>query len=181
MAIEEKKPEILVHPLIFEKIEDSCDLIDIQRNMNEFPLFNWKLFYPIKHLPIYQLNYCDNYPEQSKNNKSYHAMGMDNFRNKNSYDFHNLALEAMKSLQKTNQNIESSVQTIRRLEMFKDYINYFIGDKRNEFLDEDKVIVIGHSILFKHLTSKYLSDENFEPSRNEFVLNNCEAVGLSFI
>jgi len=67
-----KPPQFVVHPLIFEKIEDSCDLIqDIEKNMKLFSYFDWNMFKGITHAPIYQYQYCDVYPPISGINNYY--------------------------------------------------------------------------------------------------------------
>jgi len=176
-----RKPEVIVHPLIFEKIEDSCDwLFDAKKNMAAFPHFNWSLFTSIEHLPIYQFQYCDNtLPEKLPTN--YYQTSLDFYKKSKNYYQTKILLSAMQELAHHNLYIESSKKTIKRLQILKEYINSLINENEHTFNPEEKILLVGHSILFKHLTSKYIDGLTFEPSAKENVLNNCEAVSLSFI
>jgi hypothetical protein len=73
-------PHVIVHPLIFEKIEDSCDLLgDINSNMKAWNNYDWSLYKNIEHTNIYQLNYCDNVPIKKKLDFNYYQMAIKNF------------------------------------------------------------------------------------------------------
>lgn len=206
------EPEVKVFPFIFEKIEDSCDLIrDINTNMSEWPNFDWSLFKEINHLPIYQLQYCDNVHREgeyeinsniitpvaiasssqeslghihisqvnSKQTKiSYYHQAIQNFSQFNRYDHHKIALNAMERLNKNELYIESSIKTMERLFNLKEFLTKF--NKENKLERDEKILLIGHSIVFKHLTAQYMKENSYEPSGNEIVLKNCEIAGLSF-
>jgi len=87
----------------------------------------------------------------------------------------------MKELGLHNKYIESSRKTMERLELFKMYINGFLDENNSKLGGDKKVLVVGHSILFKHLTSRKLYEDTYEPFEDEIVLKNCETVSLSFI
>ena len=74
--------------------------------------------------------------------------------------------------------IESSHKTFQRLMNFKNYLNLFL--EKNKLEDNEKILVIGHSVLFKHLMSTQLEENSFIPLKSENVLKNCEIAGISF-
>jgi len=78
-------PKIAVHPLLFEKIEDSCDLVDIKRNMQMFSGNNWALCHVLKHLPLYQLDFCDGNVNKKKEN--YLKLSLETTNVENCYEF----------------------------------------------------------------------------------------------
>jgi len=94
--------------------------------------------------------------------------------------FYEFVLNTMRGLAERGINLESSEKTIQRLEMFKRYVNVYFEESKYEIMEEEKILVVGHSILFKHLTSKFLNDL-FEPNENDVVMKNCEVVGMSWI
>ena len=71
--------------------------------------------------------------------------------------------------------------TIERLDYFKHFLLDFI--EMNKITDEnfnEKILVFGHSVIFKHMTSKNLLEEDLSPPEEEFKLKNCEYVGIKF-
>ncbi len=176
-------PEVIIHPLLFEKIEDTCDLLKyFERNKNKWANYNWDLFNEIEYPHLYQLKYCDLIPSQNEKfakNKSnyYYNHALENWNKDKNFDYHDLVLNSMKSLSHKNEYIESSSKTIERLDEFKQFLISFF--KKNKLKENEKVIVIGHSVIFKHLTNTHLLAESYEPVEKK-VLNNCEYVGLSF-
>jgi broad specificity phosphatase PhoE len=169
--------DVIVHPLIFEKIEDSCDVLkDINLNMKSHEMYDWSMFRKIEHLPIYQLKFCDLVYNREKE-WIYYNEAIDNLKKFNEYRHHHLILNAMEHLSKSNFFIESSKKTFERLQTIKNDLNSLIS-KLNE---DEKILVVGHSIIFKHLASKLVEEISSEPKKDEYVLENCEIAGLSFI
>lgn len=170
-----KKPEIIVHPLLFEKLEDSCDLIgDINTNMKLYPNYNWELFRNINHLPIYQIQHCEVKHSKCSHNhtNSYYNLAVENYHKFQTYDHHSFVLPAMSLLDKQGIFLESSKETFSRLQKVK------------KFLQENKldgrILLIGHSVLFKHVTTDMVDEELLEPSQSE-VLKNCEIAMVNFL
>jgi hypothetical protein len=169
-----KKPEIIVHPLLFEKLEDSCDLIgDIKENIKLYPHYNWDLFKDVNHLPIYQLQHCDvKHPQYTHTDKdSYYNLALQNYHNCQNYDHHSLVLPAMTLLGREERFIESSKETFNRLQKLKKFMH------ENKF--DGRILLVGHSVLFKHVTTEMVDEENLEPSQSE-VLKNCEIAMVNF-
>jgi broad specificity phosphatase PhoE len=166
-----RKPEIVVHPMLFEKVEDSCDLIkDIQENMKNFPMYNWEMFRDIDHPSVYQLKFLDTHHMLHK--YDYYQQAIDNFLKNKNYDHHEFVLDAMTHLGREDKFIESSKTTFERLANFKSFLS-------GSHLDKG-VLIFGHSVLFKHVTAESVSENEFEPSHDTEVLKNCGIAGLSF-
>jgi len=183
--IESNKPHVIVYPFIFEKIEDSCDIIgDISRNMRDYPHYDWKFFETVYSKKSYQLDYCDVWPFEFKTSNSNAAEEDSKHKHNILGDDHeqnlDIVLDAMRQLCVKEKYIESSFKTVERLKSFKRYINSFMMEKKNESIEDKNILVIGHSILFKHLTANYLDEETYEPTENS-ILGNCELAEISFL
>jgi broad specificity phosphatase PhoE len=181
------KPEVIVLPYIFEKIEDSCDvLLDYAVNMREFSHYNWNYFKTLNKKSNYQLSYCDAWPsvnfefDSFLNSKGLNIKEESFFSEPDYYAHLDIILKAMRILGEEDKFIESSFKTIERLVWFKNFINSFIVDNANELDRNQKILVIGHSILFKHLTAKFLDKVTYEPEEH-LVLKNCQTAELSFL
>lgn len=162
--------KVIVHPLIFEKLEDSCDIMpDIEKNMKNFSHFDWDLFRSIEHLPAYQLNYCTG-------GYSFLEVAKENYKNKNYYDHHNVILPEMLKMSLENKFIESSFTTFQRLSIFLKFLKKFI--KESKIPEDEGILIVGHSVLFKHLTSIQINEIDSFPI-NSYVLKNCELANLS--
>jgi len=162
-------PQVIVHPMLFEKIEDSCDLIkDLKINMKCWNKYDWSLFYEID--AFYQLKYLD------RDTLDYYKIPWNHLKNNICSD---IIINWMEILEKHNHFIESSTITYNRLSDFKKLLIPFL--KNNNLKNNEKILIIGHSVLFKHLTATHVSEDNHNPISNEEVLKNCEYAGLSFI
>jgi broad specificity phosphatase PhoE len=184
-------PEIVVYPYIFEKIEDNCDLLrDVHQTMKSYQeishktsnfsktlKYNWSMMNDIPDLYLYQLKFCD--IVHKSYSFDYHSMALRHYQMKQEYIHHRLILEAMEKLDEEGKFIESSRKTLERLTSFKFFLNNFIEEKNLK--EDEKVLVVGHSILFKHFISTHLEEDTYEPyETNGSVLNNCETVSLTF-
>lgn len=184
------KPEVIVYPFIFEKMEDSCDIMkDLRNKMKEFSHYNWKYFETANIKENYQLDYCDVWPLNfeynsylNNYNESNEPMNKNNDCNTDIDQEKNvdIVLKAMRKLEEEDKYIESSFNTMERLSSFKSFINSFLTEKEKELYDNKKVLVIGHSVLFKHLTAKFIDEETYEPIEKN-VFKNCQLAELSFL
>ena len=188
---EQNNIKIIVHPYLFEKIEDSCDLIeDINKNRDNYKEFDWSFFDNMNRndFLFYQANFCDNYHHPEDSNISYSEEIRKYIKEKNlkeNKEIIDIYLDVvLKGISKQFDNgkfIESSFKTIERLDYFKNFIMDFIEkNKINNENNNEKILVFGHSIYFKHLTSKKLSEEDLSPPLEDSVLENCEFIGIKF-
>lgn len=179
-------PEVIVHPVLFEKVEDNCDILgDVHRNMKDFNkpeniMYNWGMFGSMPHLPIYQLKYLDVNHIGNHDSEYFFSQAQDRFTKQNQYNHIPSLLEAMEVLEAQEKFIESSKMTIERLSIFKKFLHDFMTDKKNKMRDDEKILVIGHSVLFKHLLCSHVHEDTLEPTAETGVLNNCEITGISF-
>jgi len=212
--IREKKSEIkiIVHPYLFEKIEDSCDLIDdIFFNKDEYNYYDWSLFnnfgFDKSNILFYQSKFCDivhndffnerEIKDSYQNHFYFENINKEILKNQISEKlkikelYHEMMVDAIQRLFDNDQYIESSRQTIERLNYFKEFILNFIDMKKvkfnnsatdnylkNNINDDEKILIVGHSILFKHFTSNYLTSQDMSPGPNEYKLGNCELLGI---
>ncbi len=178
------KPKVIVYPYIFEKIEDSCDLMkDVKKNMKDFSHYNWNYFETSNIKNNYQLGSCDVWPHDFEAKSLVVNQNGAAINDNNSISQEkqlDIVLKAMSKLGEEDKYIESSFNTLQRLGVFKNYINSFISQKENELHENKKVLVIGHSILFKHLTAPLIEEETHEPIEKN-VLKNCQLAELSFL
>lgn len=195
--------KVIVHPYLFEKIEDSCDLIgDIYQNRDDYNYFDWSLFnntgFDKNSILFYQSKFCDNINNNEINlNENEAKRELENYyfetikneifktkindRQKIKELYHDTIVSGINKLFDQEIFIESSFQTLERLNYFKEFILNFMEMKRiglDEQTINEKILVIGHSVLFKHFTSNYLSEEDFSPGPNEYKLSNCEFLGV---
>lgn len=203
------KIKVIVHPYLFEKIEDSCDLIEnINKNREDYKEFDWSLFDNNNIINrneslYYQANFCDRYSpvfatEKDKfyNSEKFHNNYLDEIKNlllekdlKKEKEIIDIYLNCLvkgiyRLFDYENDNdkyVESSFKTIERLENIKKYLLEFIErNKLDEENNKEKIILFGHSIIFKHLTSKNLLEEDLSPPLEESKLKNCEFLGIGF-
>jgi len=167
-----KSPKVMVNPLLFEKIEDSCEIVpNIYRNMNSFKNFDWKEFKKLRQesLPIYMLHYCDTVLDktsntaQVSNDNPYFKLCFNLFKKNLEYTHKDVILKAMEELSPVF--IESSFKTYDRLLEFKTFLKNFT--KENSMKNDDKILLVGHNALFKHLFSNMIYQENFQPVETE--------------
>lgn len=177
-------PKIIVHSHLFEKIEDNCDLLsDINNHKKEFSHYGWGIFDNFDDHLYYQTKFCDVLLENlalDKTNYYYSQIREKHTSSKDkSFNHHDYILDVMLKLSDKGKYIESSTKTFERLNIVKDFLTKF--ENENNILaknKESKVLVIGHSILFKHLTAEYVNEDTLEPNENSYVLKNCEIVSL---
>lgn len=223
MASEKEDLKIIVHPFLFEKIEDSCDILgDIDKNKEEYSYYDWSLFNDLlkndfSAMQFYQSKYCDMVAHE----RLAHGASLQNWDNflvsdnvkqqsgrtalQKSFYFeliqaellkkgvsdpeevreiyHEVILNGMKRLFDEELEIESSFQTIERLKEFKKFLIEFMEQNKvkTENLHKEKtekILIVGHSVIFQHFTSLYLNEEDFSPGPNEYKLNNCEFSGI---
>jgi broad specificity phosphatase PhoE len=174
--------KVIVYPFLFEKIEDSCDILpDVSKNMRDYPHYDWTLMKNINNNHIYQLNYCDIVPQNHPHvhtPQCYYKNAMMKYKNCSDLE-QDEVLGAMRMLGEEEKYIESSLKTFERLALFKDFMDKFVVNNQEEIKNK-KILVVGHSIIFKHLTSKYIDEETLEPDE-KVVLKNCQTAELSFI
>jgi broad specificity phosphatase PhoE len=182
----ENKTEIIVNPYIYERIEDSCDFIkDIYKTMKEFSFFDnnglkipidWKQCLLDSHLPIYQLMYCDMVITEDlvmkRKELHYYQKELESYKKYKKYTDFKDYLAIMDKLEEHHgYAIESNVMTMSRLVKFKEDLGKFNKD--------EKILVVGHSELFRHLLASNV-DEGMNPVERT-VIGNCEVVGIKFI
>lgn len=183
-----KHPEVIVNPLIFEKIEDNCDIVpNIYRNMDEFDDYNWEEFEKIPFLPIYMLKYCDtiidlkNDEIKLSRDTPYYNLCLNYFKKNLKYNHEEVLLKAMEELDKKNVFIESSIKTYDRLFEFKLYLKRFLEE--NKLKNDEKILLVGHSIVFKHFFTKMIYENSFDPVENKdnyIHLENAEIASVYF-
>jgi len=183
-------PKVIVCPYLFEKIEDNCDfMLDINNNMKLFP-YDWSHFQSIDLLPIYYFISCDNYINEKgalcKTQAISHKDKINNLDNyyintiiKNNYlnnkqKLKDFILKEITKLDNIDQYIESSNVTFERNKIFNEFLQAYISDLK----DDEKILVVGHSIFFKHLTLLEYVEECFK-TNNFAYLKNCEIVGYN--
>lgn len=212
--------KVIVHPYLFEKIEDSCDLLgDIYKNRDEYNYFDWSLFnncgFDRHSILFYQSKFCDNnhiklsndfdnnnntlLEEKAEEAKSQiESFYFDSIKNeilksklidreKIKEIYHDTVINGIHELFEKEVFIESSFQTFERLNFFKEFVSNFIdikkierqAEKEEEEIIKEKILVVGHSVLFKHFTSNYLSEEDFSPGPDEYKMSNCEFLGVN--
>lgn len=186
-------PEVKVLPLLFEKIEDSCDIISNlnQRivDYNSFSFRNktykidWTEFNSSVQNQIYQLKYMRNL--FSDNNISFYNQALDliNTNNISSiYDDSLLTSQILDNIRKLSEKgeyIEDFSSVNQRLLHVKHQI--YAENKENWDDKKSKILVIGHSVLFRYWYSKYVkSYETYEPIYSHNKLFNCEIKGVDF-
>jgi broad specificity phosphatase PhoE len=180
----ENKIEILVNPYIYERIEDSCDYIkDINKTMKEFSSFDynglkikldWSRCIEVSHLPIYQLMFCDmtinEQLDMRRKEGYYYNKEVDSYKRNKRYSDFGEYLAIMDKLEEHHgYAIESNAMTMNRLMRFKEDLPVVRGKK---------VVVVGHSELFRHLFASSV-DEDMNPIEKN-VIGNCEMVGIEF-
>ena len=192
-------PQIKVLPLLFEKMEDSCDLnYKINQKRKEFSKFtfrgkqydvDWSSFNIDDYL-TYQLKFCDQRVFENKVvSCSGHYYDIANAKLKNINDnmketeYNNilstLIIEAMKQLSYHNTYIESFQSIHKRLNLVQTEIKSIC--KSNWSNIDNKILVIGHSVLFKYwCTQKLTSSTSYEPVHDREKLKNCELIGVDF-
>jgi len=183
-----KTPKVMVNPLIFEKIEDSCDFVpNIYRNMEAYKNYDWKEFKKLKQesLPIYMLNYCDtvfdattNSPQISNENP-YYKRCLSEYRTNLKFNHQEIILNAMKEINPAF--IESSFKTYDRLLEFKTFLKKF--SKESDLKKDEKILFVGHSIVFKHIFTNMIYEESFQPVEEDdnFIhLDNAQVASLYF-
>ncbi len=216
--MKEKKIDIkiVVHPYLFEKIEDSCDLIgDIYKNRDEYNYFDWSLFnnfgFEKSNIIYYQSKFCDNVYNDNNNNdvipkqKNLEIGNITDFNSNYYFNaikdellknniieseqikeiYHEYLINEINKLYDNDVYLESSFQTIERLNYLKEFLLDFMDVKKincdsliENNINSEKILLVGHSVLFKHLTSKFLTEDSLNPGPNEYKLNNCEFMGV---
>jgi len=178
------KPKVIVHPYIFEKIEDNCDFfLDIPKKKVKFSNYDWTLFDELRNFPLYYLQFCDNYiNEEGKFCKT--PSQMENFKIpplsnyylskilRDNIPFEKLILHELQKLDKHDVWIESSQSTFERIKIFNKTLKEF----SKKLKDDEKILAVGHSIFFKHQTLLNYDTDHFEDSNNFAYLKNCEIV-----
>ena len=166
-------PKVVVHPIIFEKIEDSCDLIlDLNKNRKNFSHYDWSLFDRLDHPPAYQLKYCN---EVGLN---LFEKAIAHFKINNVYDHHKLILKEMEKLSIEKKFIESSLSTFDRLENFDSYLKSYM--EKNHVGKDENILIVGHSVLFRHLMAKTIHEDSKKPNETE-TLKNCQIANIKRI
>jgi len=183
-----KSPKVMVSPLIFEKIEDGCDILsNIYRNMSAYNDYDWTEFKKLRQetLPIYMLNYCDTIidvktkEKKFSNDNPYFNLCLSQFKKNLKFNHEDLILRAMEELGETY--IESSIKTYDRLIEFKTFLSRFL--KENTLKKDERILLVGHSIVFKHFFTKMIYEDTFEPvekEENYIHLNNGETASVYF-
>jgi len=176
-----RKPKVIVHPYLFEKLEDNCDLFsDIPRKRIKFSTYDWSMFNDIQNFPLYFLKFCDNYineegkfcktPSELENLK---VPPLSNYYLsrilKDNQPFWKFLLAEMLKLDKQGLWIESSESTFERNKIF----NKTLHEYSRKLKGEEKILAVGHSIFFKHLTVPKYHHEELE-SGDFAYLKNCQ-------
>lgn len=171
----ENCPEIIVHPLLFEKVEDSCDLLkDVRRNMEEFKEFNWDLFTEVD-IPYYQMKYCDIYPNSLAEVRNYYEHAKEKFVGGEEQAHIQLALSAFEQLEQHQDCLESSKSAFNRLAEFNKFLSGFLS----KISDKEKILICAHSILLQHMTCENVQENTLTPLANEKILYNCEYLSIN--
>ena len=189
-------PVIEIHPYLFEKIEDSCDLIrPINENIEYFKEYSfrnknydvdWTNFNDItENINYYQLLHCRNTTINNKiikMNKSHNYEFMIKAINENTIDYEDVQchlIEEMKKLGKQGEHIENFESTFERIEKVNKRVNEIISN-----LDQsknEKVLIIGHSMFFLTWYSEYVMKNTYDLicEDKKDVLKNCEILGVN--
>lgn len=190
---------IHVNPLIFERIEDSCDLIEnLSLNQQTFDRiflsdkptdsisYNWDLMKYLNHKDLFQIKHLDTIVKDNKvevldyNQVSpYYNISLQKYLETGKVYYDHI-LESMEELVPHNTKIESSQSVYFRLSKFLQFINDFLAE--NELKENEKVLIIGHSVLFQHLYAQGVHHDTLEPLHDETnsrILDNCEIAGLN--
>ncbi len=183
------QPTVIVHPYIYEKMEDNCDFFptDFTEKKKEFNKYDWSLIDNLKDQPFYIMKFWDNYVnEEGKvcktnvetesrkitiNHNFYCQMFLEEALKTNNFTFGNLFLREIQKLDKFDTWIESSESTFERNKI----LNNSLMEYSAQLKKTEKILVIGHSIFFKHLTLKNYNTEEFD-SQNFAYLKNCEVI-----
>ena len=185
-----KAPKVIVNPLLFEKIQVTCDIIpNIYKNMEAFPEYDWNDFKALKQetLPIYMLNYCDTIIDiktkkvKFSTDNPYFNLSLKYFKQNLKFNHQGIVLQAMEELHQENVFIESSVKTYDRLVEFKTNLKNFLN--QNELKNDEKILIVGHSVLFKLLSTQNLYEDTLDPVLDEvnyIHLSNGELASLFF-
>jgi broad specificity phosphatase PhoE len=186
-----KSPKVIVHPYIYEKVEDNCDFFfDLKLKMNNFISYDWSLFESIQEqeFPFYYLKFCDTYVnEEGKlcqtptDTVTHKVSALENyfcekvskgFEEKNYSFVEKFILDQLQKLDRHNAMMESSESTFQRNLIFNQFLNEYCG----KITDNEKILTVGHSIFLKHLTLiDYKPDEL--QGDNFAYLKNCEIAG----
>ena len=193
-------PKVIIHPLLFEKIEDFGDLIrDGTQTISQFKSFtfngneysiDWDKYIEMKdYKDIYQLKYCDRVIKKNKmtntfditienKKQSYYNLGLERIGNQQSKsDYLNSLGSTIYNLHSNGLTIESSISTNKRIKQVLDDINSLL---KNDIVDNDdaKILIIGHSQYFLRMYANRVNKFDLSPDKDERILGNCEIVGL---
>lgn len=189
-------PKIEIYPYLFEKIEDSCDLIrPISENMDYFKEFNfrnetfkvnWSNFDSlIENINYFQLPFCRNTTINGKlvsfeNSHYYDFLTKATETHKIDYnDVQNYLIEEMKKLGIIHEHIEDYKSTFERIKKVNNRVKEILStlDKSKN----EKLLIIGHSVFFKAWYTDFVIEKTFdlviENERN--ILQNCEIMGVN--
>ena len=107
----------------------------------------------------------------SLNDNYYCNINEKHLNDNNNYNFlKNLIIE-LQNLDKFDTFIESSESTFERIKIF----NKTLIEHSTKLNENEKILTIGHSIFFKHLTLIEYNADEFE-KENYAYLKNCEIV-----
>ena len=183
------KPQVIIHPLIFEKLEDVCDFFstDLNAKKTMFHSYDWSLFDKIENLTFYYYKFCDNYlneegkicktktdtsTEKISINENFYCQKLkEYFGDCNNSEFEKKILCEIKRLDQFNTYIESSESAFERIKIFNKTLTEF----SSKLLGNEKILTIGHSIFFKHMTLTDYKTEEFV-NENYAYLKNCEII-----
>lgn len=191
------EPKIKVLPLLFEKIEDSCDIsLDLDGKLKDYSSFkfrdseievDWTEFSKISNPNIYQLAYCDNAAANDKicNSPVSSFNIIDQQEQLNALSdpreykefIGTKILSRMKDLSEQNEFIESYRSVSQRLKEVNIQILREQADGHVNELDK-KVLIIGHSVLFHYWCTEKVYQDTLNPYYQTEKLENCGVVGV---
>lgn len=188
-------PIVEINPYLFEKLEDSCDLLpDLKKTMLLYDKFSfknktynidWSIFNNDKIEEHYQLNYMKLLKMNGKllRSENYYMNNYENLKNSNQnldyYDFlKDFVLSNMKKL--GDVKIEDGRSVQERLSLvtkrIKELLNTLDSSKN------EKILIVGHSVIFASWYAENLHEETLDFCQETTMrcLYNCEIIGADF-
>lgn len=188
-------PIIEVNPYLFEKLEDSCDLLpNIRKNMNLYDKFsfknkvynvNWKMFTDHNLKDHYQLPFMKLFKLNDKllRTDNHYIKCYENLLESNenftySDYLKDYVLYNMRKLDDTKIEDGKSVQ--ERLILVSNRVKELM--KTLDTSKNEKILIVGHSVIFASWYAEYLHQDSLDFCKESTMrcLYNCEIIGADF-
>lgn len=189
------EPTVEVHPYLFEKIEDSCDLLgSVTSNKNSFHEFyfrrnkfniDWSAFDSLKDdTRIYHLKHCRKIIKEGEvfdvNKDYYYNLALKLLEeDKLSYnEVLNRVIDEMAKLSRKNEFIEDFHSTFERIDIVNKRIKEIISNLDKS--KDEKLLVVGHSVIFKSWYTDDIYSDTYNLASDSEKLTNCEIIGANY-